>query len=352
MHLLQICGFFILLGIASPILSQQSGSSAAATAPPPPQRTENPTHAAELIKAGEFKEALIELDKLAAQQPEAPSVEHLRGFAYFQLSQMNNAETAFRKALQQNPQDRESRQMLGITLYRLGRSAEAIPILEEERSSLATANVDPSYLLSMCYIDVQRYDDARRAIAAEYAFPADSPSAYLLTARILVRREYMVPAEAAARKALELNPRLPLAHELLGQIDLAKSEIDQAIAEFQRERTLNPLHASVYERLGDAYFRRGDYEMARQSLDRAVLLDPNSTGPYILLGKVLLKQNNSLMAVGYLQRALRMDPSNYITHYLLGQAYHSIGRAQEASSEFQKAEQMRFGSTSDSSQTQ
>jgi len=139
---------------------------------------------------------------------------------------------------------------------------------------------------------------------------------------------------------------------LLGQIDLAKSAIVQAIAEFQSERAVNPLYAAVYERLGDAYFRAGDYELARQSLDRAILLDPNSTGPYILLGKVLMKQNNSLMAAGYLQRALHMDPSNYITHYLLGQAYHSIGRVQEASGEFQKAEQMRFGSTPDSAQAQ
>ncbi len=61
---------------------------------------------------------------------------------------------------------------------------------------------------------------------------------------------------------------------------------------------------------------------------------------------MLLKQNDSLMAAGYLQRALHMDPSNYITHYLLGQAYHFLGRAQEASSEFQKAEHMRFGSES------
>jgi tetratricopeptide (TPR) repeat protein len=153
----------------------------------------------------------------------------------------------------------------------------------------------------------------------------------------------MVPAEAAARKALALNPRMPLAHELLGEIDLAKSDIVQAIEEFQSESSVDPVHATVYERLGDAYFRAGEDEKARESLNRALLLDPNSTGPYILLGKVLIRQQNPLVATGYLQRALRMDPGNYITHYLLGQAYHATGRAQDASREFEKSEQLRFG---------
>jgi predicted Zn-dependent protease len=351
MRWLPTCACFILVGSFPHRLSHsQSGTAAATASDVSSQGTAITKHAAQLINEGDLKEALTELDALAIEHPALPGLEYLRGFAYYQQSELSKAETAFTRALSQNPQDRESRQMLGITLYREGRPADAIPVLEAEHSSLGVTNVDPSYLLSLCYMDVQRYDDARRTIAAEYGFPPDSPSAYLLTARILVRRGYMVPAESAARKALELDPRLPLAHELLGEIDLAKSDIDQAIKEFQSERALDPLHATVYERLGDAYFRAGEDEQARESLNRALLLDPNSTGPYILLGKVLMRQQNPLVATGYLQRALRMDPGNYITHYLLGQAYHATGRAQDASREFEKSEELRFGSAPASAQ--
>ncbi len=304
-------------------------------------------HAEKLIGAGDLQGALAELDALAAEHPEPAGLEYLRGFAYYQESDLGDAETALARAVSQDAGDGRSRQLLGLTLYRRGRPAEAIRALEAGRaaggSGAALANGDDGYLLALCYIDAQRYDDARRSIAAEYGFPAESAAAYLATARILVRKESMEAAEAAARKSLELNPRFPLAHELLGEIDLAKSDISAAIQEFQSERALNPLHAAVYERLGDAYFRNGDYELARQSLDRALLLDQSSTGPYILLGKVLMKQQNSLMALGYLQRAARMDPANYATHYLLGQAYHATGRTEEAAREFQLSERMRFG---------
>jgi tetratricopeptide (TPR) repeat protein len=343
MSLLHICVFCILASATSAMLGQTQSVAAASTAGAgSPQSTKLTEHATQLINAGDLKGALAELDVLAIEHPTLPRLEYLRGLAYYQQSELVNAETAFRKALSQNPQDRDSKQLLGITLYREGRPADAIPILEAEHSSRGVTNEDPSYLLSLCYMDVERYDDARRTIAAGYGFPPNSPSAYLLTARILVRRGFMVPAEAAARKSLELNPRMPLAHQLLGEIDIARSDIAQAIKEFQSERALDPLHATVYVWLGDAYFRDGEDEQARVSLNRALLLDPNDTGPYILLGKVMMRQKNPLAATGYLQRALRMDPGNYIAHYLLGQAYHATGRNQDASREFEKADQMRF----------
>ncbi len=344
MSLLHICALCILAGAVPQMSSQtQSVSGApAAGAAGSPQSTKITGHAEQLINAGDIKGALAELDALAIKDPTLPGLEYLRGFAYYQESELSNAETAFRKALSQDPHDRGSRQLLGITLYREGRPADAIPVLETEHTSRRVTNEDPSYLLSLCYIDVERYDDARRAIAAGYGFPPNSPAAYLLISRILVRRGSMVPAEASTRKALELNPRVPLAHELLGEIAIARSDIAQAIKEFQSERALDPLRAAVYEWLGNSYLRDGDVEQARESLNRSLLLDPNSTGPYILLGKVLMRQHNPVAATGYLQRALRMDPGNYIAHYLLGQAYHATGRAQEASREFEKADQLRF----------
>jgi tetratricopeptide (TPR) repeat protein len=265
------------------------------------------------------------------------------GFVYYQRLELDKGEKAFKKALVQDPHDLQSMQMLAITLFRLGRCAEAIPFLEQERGLPPNATIDPDYLLGLCYMDVDRYDDARRMIALEAHLPPESAAAYLLTGRLLLRREYLPAAEEAGKKALSLRPSLPLAHELLGELALARNDISQAIADFKAERAVNPLYGRLYERLGDAYFRAGDYQLSLQSLNRAALLEPNSTGPYILLGKVFLQRQDPMMATSYLERALRMDPSNYITHLLLGQAYHATGRTQEASIEFQKVRQMQYG---------
>jgi tetratricopeptide (TPR) repeat protein len=330
----------ILVTAGLPALSQIDRDSSGTR--PTPQQGIATAHAAHLIATGQLDEALKELESLALEQPEPPGVELMLGFAYYQQSKLNKAEKAFGKALTQDPHDLKSMQLLSITLFRLGRSAEAIPILEQERSS-SNAAIDPDYLLGMCYMDVQRYDDARRAIASDAHLPPESPTAYLLTARLLLRREYLPAAEDAGKKALALNPSLPLGHELIGEIALARNDVAQAIVDFNEERAVNPVYGGLYERLGDAYFHAGDYQLALQELERAVLLEPNTTGPYILLGKVLLRRQDPVAATTYLQRALRMDPGNYITHLLLGQAYQATGRTREASVEFEKVRQMQYG---------
>jgi predicted Zn-dependent protease len=161
---------------------------------------------------------------------------------------------------------------------------------------------------------------------------------------MLLRREYLPVAQEFARKALQLDPQLPLAHALLGEVALAGEHLDEAITEFEKERTRNPLDGSIYDRLGDAYTRAGDYTKAQQSLQQALLLEPNSTGPYILLGKVLLKRQNPSTAVMYLERAQRMDPNNYMTHNLLGQAYRALGRTEDATRETQIAQRIQAAS--------
>jgi predicted Zn-dependent protease len=297
-----------------------------------------------MIDHGRTAEALKQLDVLAAQHPVPPGVDRLRGVALYSQNHFAEADAAFAEALKLDAHDEEAMQMRGLTLFRLGKPANAIPLLEAAHNWTSQTKADPNYVLALCYLDTRRYDDARHAFATQYGFAPDSAPAYLLAARMMLRREYVPVAQEFARKALELDPQLPLAHALLGEVALAGEHLEDAIAEFEKERVRNPLDGSVYDRLGDAYTRAGDYTKAQQVLQQALLLEPNSTGPYILLGKVLLKRQDPVAAVMYLERAERMDPNNYMTHNLLGQAYRSLGRTEDANRETQIAQRIQSSS--------
>jgi tetratricopeptide (TPR) repeat protein len=298
----------------------------------------------DLMGGDHLDQALQKLNALATKQPEPSGVEYLRGMVFYQQTKMGEAAAAFAQALSQDSKNLEAMQMEGVSLFREGKPSNAIPLLEQAHRSVPNANVDPNYVLGLCYIDTGRYDDARRAFASQYGFAADSAPAYLLAARMLLRRDDLPAAEDSARKAGRLNPRLPRVHLLLGEIALAQGQSASAIANFEKERDLNPLDGTVYERLGDAYIRDGDFDHAREALDRAVLLEPAVNTPFILLGKVMLKQNNSWMAGMYLEHALQMDPRNSMAHYLLGQAYRSLGRTEEATREYKAVEEIQAAS--------
>ncbi len=292
------------------------------------------------IDTGHPDRALAEIEALR-QHPPAPSgLSRVEGLALYSQGDLRKADAAFASALEQDPQDTEAAQMRGLTLFRLGRPAEAIPLLEASRG-FDKGKADPNYILGLCYMDTRRYDDARHALAAQYGFAPESAPAYLIAARMLFRREFVPVARASAEKALTLEPTLPLAHELLGEIALAGNHLDDAIAQFEQEKQHNPLEGVLYDRLGDAYLRATRYDDAERNLQEAVLLEPSSTAPYILLGKTLLKKTDPVGAATYLERASQMDPANSMTHSLLAQAYRDMGRADDAAHENETAQKLR-----------
>lgn len=298
--------------------------------------------AQQLAAKGRLDQAMNVLNQLAAQTPVPAGVHRLRGLIFYEQGRLSEAANAFAQAMAQDRLDLDAAEMEGVSLFRLGHSGQALPYLEQARQRhVADANVEPNYVLGLCYADLGRYDDARHAFAAQYGFGGDSPEAYLLAARLFLRRELRDQATAQAARALQLNPGLPLAHELLAEAALARGDAAGAIRELESERRINPLSGEVYDRLGDAYLRSSQYEQARTALDRAVVLEPSATGPYILLGETLLSLKQPINALQYLRRADSMDPSNYITHNLLGQAYKAIGNMAEANREFKRAVELQ-----------
>jgi tetratricopeptide (TPR) repeat protein len=321
--------FFLFLILAAhgqvqPANSQTAGNT---TAP-------SLTSARQLAAKGRLDQAMAQLNQLSARSPEPAGVERLRGLIFYQKEQFNEAITAFAKAQAEDPSDRESIEMRGVSLFRTGHALEAIAYLEKARTTVQQANIDPNYVLAICYAEVGRYDDSRHAFAAQYGFPPDSAEAYLLAGRMFLRRELSNQAQVQATRALQLNPGLPLAHELLGEIALAKGDLPTAIRELEAERKINPLNPQLYDRLGDAYLRSSQLIKAQEALNRAVVLEPSSTGPFILLGETFLKLNDPIQAIQYLFHAGQMDPTNYMTHYLLAQAYKATGQVNEANHEF------------------
>jgi predicted Zn-dependent protease len=321
---------FSLSGRAqTPENGTQAGSDAAAPSQSPFEIAQ------ELAAKGRLDKAMAQLDQLAVQSPEPAGVERLRGIIFYEREQLQEAAAAFAKAMEQDPKDRESTEMRGVSLFRLGRPAEALPFLEKAHAAVERANIDPEYVLGLCYADAERFDDARHAFAAQYGFAPDSAEAHLLAGRLFLRREFVAQSAVEVNKALAINPALPLAHQLLGEAALAKGDAATAIQELEAERRIDPLNGALYDRLGDAYLRSGQYSDAQTALNRAVLLEPSSTAPYILLGETFLKLKQPIQALHYLDRAAKMDPSNYITHNLLGQAYKATGQLAEANREFQ-----------------
>ncbi|MBB4688311.1 tetratricopeptide repeat protein [Amycolatopsis jiangsuensis] len=98
--------------------------------------------AEELVGRRRPLDALKALEPLLDDESDKPSVQLLAGRAYFHSAQLRRAERAFTKVLELDPTDHYARFVLGRTLQRLGRLAEALGQLR-----MASAmNPIPEYL--------------------------------------------------------------------------------------------------------------------------------------------------------------------------------------------------------------
>src|SRR5438445_3991716 len=235
----------------------------------PPQSVSSPVdpafaHERQLLQQGKYDDAVTELQQLSALQPRLKGVSHELGMAYYKKGDYFHAAESFKQALQQESPDSEATQLLGLSYYLSGKPADAIPFLEKVQTWYSRANVDASYILGQCYIQTKDYPHARQAFAKMFDLAPDSAGSYLLTARMLFRQEFEPVALEYAQKAITLDPKLPRAHQLLGEIHLFESKIPEAISDFQAELALNPSDAATYYKLADADSRIQKFDDAEK----------------------------------------------------------------------------------------
>ena len=238
------------------------------------------------------------------------------------------------------PEYRESAVILGQSYYLTARMPEAAAWLQKAVNDGVRVN-EVFDMLGNCYIQQREPAKSRAAFAAMFSVPFESAAAHLLTAQFMVRQEFEEFAQTELARAVELDPKIPQAHYLLGMMAIFRNELDKGIEEMRQEISINPDFAMAHYRLGDAYTRRDDWDAAIPPLQRAVWLNPDYSGPYMLLGKAYFKKKDLGSAEGMLRRAIKMDPVNYQAHYMLGQVLMEAGKTEEGRKMLEESQKLR-----------
>lgn len=120
-------------------------------------------------------------------------------------------------------------------------------------------------------------------------------------------------SEAAARKALELAPRLVLAHISLGLVNQdAKSDFPAAETQFRRAAELEPSDAAAASSLAVMIASTGRLSEAVELTHRALTLDPLRAGMYNFLSQVLVPLRRYEEAEQAIRKAMELQPNSDI----------------------------------------
>ena len=184
------------------------------------------------------------------------------------------------------------------------------------------------------YITAVKYFEdavARQPDFAEaYASLAQIQSQLLFVGGVAPPREVAPKAEAAARRALQLDDTLAEAHQTLGTILQVYWRWDEARAEFQRASAVHKLAAEKHRQASHQLTRKGRFDEAAAALDLAQKGDPLSPDALIVAAMRYRGAGQHERAVAALRQAMVIAPQASRAHFQLGLTALQMERADEA----------------------
>jgi tetratricopeptide (TPR) repeat protein len=168
---------------------------------------------------------------------------------------------------------------------------------------------------------------AERALALDDSLAEAHTS--LAYARFLYERRWEA-AERGFRRAIDLNPGYPTAHQWYAFLLSALGRHEEAIAQARQARNLDPLSLVINADFGMVLYFARQYAGAVEQFRKTLELDASFAYAHFGLGHAWQQQGRLAEAVEEQRRAVELAPGSPALQAALGQALAWAGRPEEA----------------------
>lgn len=217
------------------------------------------------------------------------------------------------------------------------RNYQAAEKAYREAAQLKAKDYRAYYGLGNIYTDQQRWEEAEKAYRQAVQYNQLSADAQVALSYVLVQprsggalAKRLVDAEAAARRAIQLQPNNAVAYDRLGVAlegrGLTGSETEQA---YRKAVEADSQFAVAHVHLGRFLRKTGRAGEAEPYYKRAIEL-ANDAPTLVFVAEALDSEQRYAEAEPLLRRALQMDAKNVSALYFLGKLLVALRRYNEA----------------------
>jgi tetratricopeptide (TPR) repeat protein len=204
------------------------------------------------LEAGEYAEAISELEAVVETDPGNSEAHFFLGQAYNRTGDLSKAVDEFNTVLALDPDNAAAYHNLGATYFQLGEPNRAIAALQ---TALELEPDDPQthYQIGAIYLNLALPEYG--AIA-----PPD--------------QQLLEQASAEFEEALGLEENMPEALIGMGNVYILQTDYTAAIEVLQQATEQAPSSPEAFYALGEAYAQSGDAESACEAYDHFLTLNP------------------------------------------------------------------------------
>ena len=284
--------------------------------------------AVQLHQAGDLVGAITNYEAYLKTEPNNAGVRSNLGAAYVRLGRLADGVTEYRKALAIDPGNPTFRFNLALALYKGGKFAEAVTELQGVLDKQAD-HLQARLLLGDCYLKQGRHQDVVDLLAPwEASYAGDRGFAYILgTAFIQTER---VDQGQRVIDTIFKDGESAEGHLLMGTVHMNAGDSPAALAELRKAVELNPQLPVANGMLGRALLRNGEHEAALRAFLRELEINPDEFDTNLQVGELKKRDQQFDDARIYIERALRMRPEDAVARFALSGVYVSLGKNEEA----------------------
>jgi tetratricopeptide (TPR) repeat protein len=290
-----------------------------------------------LLRTGRIADAGVEAQKALATDPKSVAGRLVRASVNAMQGKLAEAEQEFTALQKELPDDASVQLRTGMYYQLRGRNAEA------EKNLLRALQLQPDSDDVLRQV-VQYFDSQKatnRAIDIINTTVPDSKKRalhYEMAGVIYARASRLPEAEAAFKKALQMEPDRVESHANLANVYIGLTRYDDALKQIDELLKQVPNNANAYSMKGVIYQTKEDLASAKDNYERALKVDPNSFVAANNLAYILAEQGKDLeVALGYAQTARRLGPDQPASADTLGWIQYKMGRHVSARDQLQFA---------------
>lgn len=175
------------------------------------------------------------------------------------------------------------------------------------------------------------------ALSLSMALQAQAKPEDLQRVRDLLAQNHLQAAEAAARDAIQQNPKSAPADFLLGLILFREGKARESLAAYTEGAKWERPAANDLQVVASDYVLLKDLTDADRWFTEVAAQKPNDPEVWYLLGRTQYNENRFDEAIASFQRVLRLRPQDERAEDNLGLAYEGLGRTAEARAAYETA---------------
>jgi len=290
------------------------------------------------LQRGDIDGLMNTAQQIITAQPYSPDGFLLKGAAELARKDYTGAQQDAQFAMQRAPQSPAPCVQLGNVQLSQKHYPDAEKFYQQALDKDPSSPEGLSGLMNT-YFAEKEIDKAVAAANAQIAKSPNNSNFYDLLGTALFNGKKDLPgAEAALRKAIELDKSNTDALEKLGKVQIQEGNADQAIVLYQQSIKDNPRDVRFYILSGELYESKQNWDQAKSMYQQALALQPDQPLASNNLAYVILQTGGNVdVALAMAQTARRGMPESANAADTLGWAYYQKGVYQSAIGQFQEA---------------